>query len=123
MGRAILALIAAEALWTALWIGFTTLLGRLDPQLNGTVPITSRGVLAALLGYSVVISLAAGYVCAAVRRDNPMKTVWVFAFIQLSLGIGFQASAWSLMPVWYHLSFLLLLIPTTVAGGRLRAGG
>jgi hypothetical protein len=51
-----------------------------------------------------------------------MKTVWVFAFIQLAVGSAFEASYWDMTPVWYHLVFLALLVPTTVLGGRLRAG-
>jgi hypothetical protein len=43
------------------------------------------------------------------------------AVLQLLLGIGFEASAWNLMPVWYHLVFLALIIPATVMGGRKRA--
>jgi hypothetical protein len=50
-----------------------------------------------------------------------MRTVWVFAVIQLVVGIGFEVSYWAMTPVWYHLVFLALLVPATVWGGALKA--
>jgi len=32
----------------------------------------------------------------------------------------FQSMAWNLLPLWYFIVFLLLLIPMAVAGGRLK---
>jgi hypothetical protein len=49
-----------------------------------------------------------------------MPAVWGLAVLQLLLGIGIEASAWSMTPVWYHVVFLALLVPATVYGGRLR---
>ena len=49
-----------------------------------------------------------------------MRAVWILAFVQLAIGIAVEASYWELMPVWYHLLFLALLIPATVYGGRLK---
>jgi hypothetical protein len=65
--------------------------------------------------------MLAGYLTAAVASIRPMPAVWALAVLQLVLGIGFEASAWSLTPVWYHVVFLLLIMPATVYGGRLRA--
>lgn len=85
-------------------------------------PLRHTGVLLALVAYSAIILLVAGFVCAAVRKESPMKTVRVFALIQLVIGIGVEVSSWALLPVWYHLGFLLLLVPATVWGGMLNAG-
>ena len=51
-----------------------------------------------------------------------MKTVWVFAGIQLVTGISFEVSYWGMTPVWYHIVFLALIVPATVWGGTLKAG-
>jgi hypothetical protein len=32
-----------------------------------------------------------------------------------------QASAWSALPLWYHLPFLALLVPACLLGGRMTA--
>ena len=37
-----------------------------------------------------------------------------------AVGIAVEASVWSLLPAWYHIIFLVLLIPVTMAGGRLK---
>ena len=122
MGRAVAAVIVAFLLWTLLWLGFTAGAQALFPDvIDPERPLTHTGALLAYVAYSVLISLAAGYVCAAVRGAAPMKTVWVFALIQLVVGIGFEASYWEMTPVWYHLVFLTLLVPATVAGGGIRA--
>lgn len=122
MGRAIGGVAAAFLLWTALWLGFTQAMSAIFPDIvDPQQPLTHTGVLVGYVVYSVLISALAGYVCAAVRGSDPMRTVWVFAVIQLLVGIGFEASYWDMTPVWYHLVFLALIVPVTVWGGRLRA--
>jgi len=120
-GRMILAVLAGAAVWAALWVGGTMGAAAAFPSaLPAGQPVTNTGVLAALVVYSVILSVLAGYVTAAVAAKNPMPAVWGLAILQLILGIGIEASAWSLTPVWYHLVFLALLVPATVYGGRLR---
>jgi hypothetical protein len=41
------------------------------------------------------------------------------AGLLLATGLGVQSSAWSQLPVWYHLAFLALLIPGCLGGMRL----
>ena len=36
------------------------------------------------------------------------------------LGIGAETMSWGLLPVWYHLVFILLLVPATLLGARRR---
>jgi len=123
MGRAIAAVVAAEVVWSVLWIGGGFAAQAAFPDIiDPTRPLTHMGALLSYIAYSVVLSVLAGWVAAAVKGASPMRTVWVFAWIQLAIGIGFEASYWSLMPVWYHLVFLALLVPATVWGGSLRAG-
>ena len=40
------------------------------------------------------------------------------AVLLLITGIFVQMSIWALMPAWYHLTFLALLIPVTLVGGK-----
>ena len=84
MGRAIGGVVAAFVLWTALWLGFNAAAQAALPEIiDPEQPLTHAGVLLGYIAYSVVISAAAGFVCAAIRKESPMKTVWVFAGIQL----------------------------------------
>jgi len=40
--------------------------------------------------------------------------------LQLAIGISFEVSYWAMLPVWYHLVFLALLLPGNVLGGAVR---
>lgn len=119
-GRTISAVIAGAVLWAVLWIGGTAAAGALFPDtLQPGVPLSATAPLLALILYSVVLSVAAGYAAAAVGRS--MVPVYWLAALQLALGIAFEAAAWAMTPVWYHLVFLLLIVPMTVWGGKLAA--
>lgn len=121
-GRVVVAVLAGAIVWAVLWIGGTQAAQAAFPaQLTPTQPITHTGALLGLILYSVVLSLLAGFVAAVVGRAQAVTAVWALAILQLVLGIGFEVSAWHLMPVWYHLVFLALIVPATVMGGRWRA--
>ncbi len=123
-GRIILAVLAGAVVWAVLWVGGTQAAQAAFP--DTLVPdqrLEHVGFLVGYIAYSVVLSVLAGYVTAAVRGTDPMPAVWILAVLQLALGLGFEISAWSLTPAWYHIIFLALIVPATVYGGRLRARG
>ena len=123
MGRAIGGVVVAYSLWTALWLGFSSAAQAALPEIiDPEQPLTHTGMLLTFIAYSVVISIVAGFVCAVIRKDSPMRTVWVLAIILLLTGIGVEVAFWDMMPAWYHVVFLALLVPATVWGGTLRAG-
>ena len=118
-GRDIGAVGAGAVLWAVLWVGGTAAAAGAFPEaLPAGAAVTAAAPLAGLILYSVILSVAAGYTAAAVGRG--MRPVRWLAGLQLVLGIAIEAAAWSLTPVWYHLVFLLLLVPMTLWGGRLR---
>lgn len=87
-------------------------------------PLTHVGILVSYIVYSVVLSVLAGLVTAlAAGSERPMRAVAVLATLQLALGIVAEVSYWDLMPVWYHLVFLALVVPATLYGGTLRRRG
>jgi hypothetical protein len=114
LGRTMLAVIAGAAVWAVLWIGGTK-------AIQLTPPVTSVGTLLGLIGYSIVLSLLAGFVTAATAGPSPRPAVWALALLQLALGVIAETSAWSATPVWYHVVFLALVVPATAAGGVIRA--
>lgn len=120
MVRAIVSVIVGYALWTALWLGGNALLfpAVADAASKGE-RVDRPGPLVGLLALSVGCSLAAGAAAGALAgRGRP---VLILAGLLLLTGVGVQASVWSRMPVWYHLPFLALLVPATLAGARLSA--
>lgn len=120
-GRAVLAVLAGAAVWAVLWIGGTRAAqAGLPDVFAANEPITHLGALVGFIAYSVLLSVLAGYVTAAVGGKTPMPAVWGLAVLQLVLGIVAEVSYWNLMPVWYHVVFLALIVPATVYGGALR---
>ncbi len=119
MGRMIGAVVAGAVVWAALWLGMNAVLPSLLP--DAVVPGQPLGdvpVLLFLIAYSVALSVLAGYTAAAVARS--MTAVKVLAGLQLLLGVVAEAASWELLPIWYHLVFLALIVPATLLGGSLR---
>jgi hypothetical protein len=112
--------VAGAVVWAVLWVGGTKVAQMVAPAaLPAGQPVTDTGVLGALVLYSVVLSILAGYVTARVASNAATSAVRGLAILQLLLGVAIEASAWSLTPVWYHIVFLLLLVPATIYGGGL----
>lgn len=120
MIRNIFAVLAGSAAWTVLWLGMNAALrsASLLPA-DATKRIDAAPPLLIMLVGSVVFSVVAGYTTAAVATGASYTPVLVLCALQLATGIFFQAQAWQLMPLWYHVPFLLLLIPATLLGGWL----
>ena len=122
-GRNVLAVIAGVVLWSVFWVGGGQLAAMMYPAvLAPGQPVTHTGALLGYIAFSVVLSVLAGYATAAAATGNRMRSVRIVAGVLLLMGIGFEASAWQLTPVWYHLVFLVLLVPAVLYGGRLREG-
>ena len=124
MVRIFLSVVVGYTLWTLLW-----LTGSLGIQAGWSdafaafqdgQPITAAAPLLLSLLLSVVCSLAGGWSAAAVSQGS-RPAVGVLAGLLLLTGVGVQASSWALMPVWYHLTFLALLVPVTLLGAARRA--
>jgi len=70
-----------------------------------------------VLGLSIVCSLTAGYLAKALAPSRNRPVV-VMSALLLATGIAVEADAWERMPVWYHLTFLVLLVPMCFGGAR-----
>ncbi|MHC5062937.1 MAG: hypothetical protein ACYTG5_03055 [Planctomycetota bacterium] len=107
--------------WTALWLGGgSALMNIFAEHVGPNQELFYAPALISILGLSVVCSLVSGLVTAAMARQNRSKAVLIMAGLLLLTGIGVQAGSWDNMPVWHHLTFLALLLPVAIAGGKLR---
>ncbi len=121
--RAVLAVVTGIVLWGGLWAGGHALLAQVWPASFDEQGFTqSSSILLGFLVGSVALSVLAGYVAASIARRRTMRIVTILAAIQLGIGIFVQASAWAQMPSWYHVPFLLMVIPAHLLGGWLRTG-
>ncbi|PCJ53398.1 MAG: hypothetical protein COA70_08860 [Planctomycetota bacterium] len=121
MARTILAIILGYSLWTALWLGGNALLfSAAADQVEAGDALTHAGMLLGVLGLSVGCSLSAGFLAAKVGRSvGPPITV--MGFLLLLTGIMVQMTVWDLMPMWYHIVFLVLLLPMCRIGAGFTA--
>jgi hypothetical protein len=135
MVRIILGVIVGFIVWSILWVGGDEVIAKFSPDWYGVHKLAFEKaafnhtsfdadplILLIHLIRSVIASLIAGYMAALVANEN-WRTAWILGILLLLVGIVVEATVWNLAPVWYHLIFLILLIPMTLAGGKLRRVG
>ena len=118
MVRLILAFIVAPVVWGVVMFGGTLLIGMVFPDVQPAGPFPTGYLVLALVG-SVIYSVVSGMAAAAVAGGDATRAGLVAGVALLLVGVGVQAGSWDLLPVWYHLVFLALLIPAAVVGARL----
>ena len=132
MLRIIAGIVVGFVVWSILWTGSDAILSALSPDWYGrnlnefqsaienqTNYTADSTMLIIALIRSVIFSLVAGFVAAAIARENVKSTVGLGVLL-LAFGIFIQSIYWNFVPLWYHVPFLLLLIPTTILGGMLK---
>ncbi len=120
MGRSMLAVVAGAVLWAVLWLGSNSALAAMFPEIVVADQYLGHvGMLLTFLALSVVFSVLAGLATGLIDRGRAVRHGIALGVLQLALGIGFEMSYWPLLPVWYHLTFLALLLPANVSGAWL----
>jgi hypothetical protein len=120
MKRVILAILAG----IVAWILVASLINRglrlampgyaaAEPDMTFTLPM-----MAARLTIGALASLAAGAACGWIDRPGG-PSVWTVGVVLLAAFIPGHVALWNLFPVWYHLTFLVSLLPLTVLGSLL----
>jgi hypothetical protein len=118
MGRSVLAVITGWVAWAVAWLGFNAAMQVAFPEIiDPTAYLGDAPTLLTYLAASFGLSVAAGWLTGRLARTRPLAHGVVLGCVQLVMGIGFEVSYWSLLPVWYHLVFLALLIPGNALGG------
>jgi hypothetical protein len=72
--------------------------------------------------YRLVFNVAAGYICAMLAPANPMKHVWILAWIGLALsalGVVGSLARPDLGPMWYPVILFVTAVPCTWLGGTI----
>ena len=121
MVRSILSVVTGVVVWGVLWVGtgfglHAAMPDRLTEDMTTRDPVP----LVIFLGVSIILSVLAGYLCATIAGRKMLLHVTVLGILQLLIGIMFQSGVWDAMPLWYHLSFLAMVIPGHLAGGWMR---
>ncbi len=120
----ILSIGACVFAWGVLWVTSNFGLAAVFPARFDDAGLTSDPtMLIAFIAVSGALSVGAGWLCATLVKTAFMKHVTILAFIQLAIGIFVQSSVWELMPMWYHVIFLSLVVPMHLLGGKIRVQG
>ena len=131
MLRIILAAVAGFIVWTILWVGsdavfmaistsYREYMDGFQKALETKQPFELSSIILLLtLFKSFVCSIVSGFIAALIARENNKSTL-LLGVLLLVFGIFIQSVYWNYIPLWYHVSFLLLLIPMTILGGKLR---
>ena len=118
IGKALLAVVAGLVVWIAV-VTVTGLImrsswpayARVADAMTFTLPM-----MLARLSIGALATLAAGWVTAAIA-PQPMLVRLMPGLILLAAFIPQHIALWNIFPVWYHLTFLLSLVPLTYLGG------
>jgi hypothetical protein len=132
MLRMILGVVTGFFVWMILWVGGSEVISMISPGWYGAHEIAfekaifnrtpfeaDSAILCIYLVRIVVISLLSGFIAAFIAKETGRTTLALGILLVLG-GFGFQLGAWSLLPNWYHAASLILIIPMTLAGGRLQ---
>ncbi|HEX8492046.1 MAG TPA: hypothetical protein VF658_04335 [Pyrinomonadaceae bacterium] len=121
MVRSILAVIAGSVTWMVTALGMDTILMSLTPHWFGpNGKVESVPLMLFMMSYSLLFSALGGYVAALIARRKEILHAFVLGVIQLLMGIVATIYFFDTAPLWWHLTFLALLIPANVFGGWLR---
>ena len=75
-------------------------------------------MMMARLSIGAVATVSAGWVAGMIAGRSTIATVLPGVLLLVAF-IPEHISLWEKFPVWYHLTFLLSLIPLTFAGGKM----
>src|SRR5262245_48633972 len=124
MARGILGVVAGLVAWVVL-VSIGGLILRLSWTAYASVEMAmafTLPMLLARLSISAVATLGAGLVTAVIV-PRPRRALLMTGVLLLVPFIPVHIGLWDKFPVWYHLTFLLSLVPLTYFGGTIAAGG
>jgi hypothetical protein len=132
MVRIILGVVIGFIVWSIVWLGGEETIATLSPGwfgkysleaekafLNGTSLDTEPMIAVVNLVRSLLTSVIAGYMASLVAGEYKRSTM-ILGVILVAVGVAVEYMFWNLAPAWYHILFVLLLLPMTMLGGRLR---
>jgi hypothetical protein len=120
MRRILLGLVAGFVIWISIGaFGFYLLrlfwhdYAAAEPDMNFSLPMQL-----ARLAIGVACSIGGGWIAALAAKRNP-KAAWTLGVLLLLLFIPVHYGLWNKFPIWFHLAFLLTLVPITGFSARL----
>jgi len=120
MSKNILAVIAGLVVWVMIVMAIGQIMRSSWPAYASvaTAMTFTLPMLVARLSISVVATLAAGLVTASIAPRSTLVRLMPGLLLLVAF-IPEHISLWDRFPVWYHLTFLVSLVPLTYIGGTI----
>ena len=85
---------------------------------------TLQFTLAMKIGRLAIAAFASIGAGAVVRAIAPLSRLapWIAGALLLAMFLPIHVQIWSKLPIWYHLTFLLTIVPLFLLGASLRVG-
>jgi hypothetical protein len=122
MARGTLGVIAGLAVWIAIAGGAGPIMrsawpeyARVADAMTFTLPM-----MFTRLAIGALATLGAGWVTAVIARRSTLARVMT-GLLLLAAFVPQHIMLWSRFPVWYHLTFLISLVPLAYLGGQISA--
>jgi hypothetical protein len=121
MGRSIAAVVIGFVVIGVLSFGASAAVRAAMPGAFGPGGSTSDPtILLATLAYVTLFAVAGCYLAARLAPRRPMAHALVLGVLGLVFNLAGTAATWSAYPAWYHVTALLLVMPSAWLGGWLR---
>ena len=82
------------------------------------VPITNFLLVHCVL--ASIVSFISGAFSALLARENKRAPL-ILGLILLTMGLLKAVMSWTLVPIWYNILFMAVLLPMTILGGKLKS--
>jgi hypothetical protein len=131
MLKIVLGVVAGFVAWSIIWVGSDQVLSTTWAEYgahqnramlalaNSESFAADNTIMAIRLVISIVATLMSGFLAAFIAGEN-RRAPLALGVILLLVGIAVQLGAWNVMPVWFHVIFLVLLLPMSILGGKLK---
>jgi inner membrane protein involved in colicin E2 resistance len=89
------------------------------------VPMVAASLNLLALAYRLVFTVLGGYVTARLAPGNPMRLVWILAWVGLvfgAIGVVVAITHPDIGPSWYPIALAILSFPSVLLGGYLWRG-
>ena len=122
MGRKVIAVVSALVAWILVASLLDRLLRVAIPGYAAAEPAMAFSLTMqwARLTLGALASLSAGFVLALIAADRRRLPLIVGLVVLVSF-LPVHYHLWNKFPIWYHLVFLLTIVPLVMAGARIGA--
>ena len=119
MKNGVIGVLAGLVLWVAVATAAGLVLRATWPAYVAAAPMMNftLAMKVARLSIGALATMAMGWVVGVISRSS--TSVLVAGVLLLIVFIPQHIALWDKFPVWYHLTFLLSLVPLAYTGGRI----